>query len=64
MNTIKNVPGYVVYQTLNGFWKWESILSPESHSCGGFSSYEDALYSCHVANESWEDYASNNVYFK
>lgn len=42
--------GYSVHSIYGGKWAWESILSPESHSASGFSSYEEALNDCRKCN--------------
>lgn len=52
MHTTVNIPeGYSVFQTLDGKWKWESILAPECHSSGGFAAYNDAVTHCRMSND-------------
>jgi hypothetical protein len=47
--------GYSVERTHNGKFKWESILAPECHACGGFDTYEEAVTHCRMSNNMDED---------
>jgi hypothetical protein len=56
MKTKVEIPqGYSVERTYDGKFKWESILAPECHACGGFSTYEDAVTHCRMSNNMDED---------
>jgi hypothetical protein len=49
-------PGYSVTCDKDGKYRWESILSPESHQCYGFMTYEEALTHCREAQLPYHDY--------
>lgn len=42
--------GYSVTRGHDDSWRWESILSPESHSHAGFTSEEAAIAHCRLSN--------------
>lgn len=43
--------GYAVIQATDGSWRWESILAPESHSTGGFTTEAEAFTHCRASND-------------
>ncbi len=48
---LPNFPlGYSVFEASPGNWRWESILSPESHAKEGFSSFHEAAADCTRCN--------------
>jgi len=46
--------GYEVVSTSEGY-KWQAILSPESHSKDGFTSERAAIISCNKAQKAYQD---------